>query len=70
MVKVPLWGGGVFQVGACDGGGAFRHLLGSAGEDDLATLGTAAGTQLDEVVAGFQHLHIVFDEEDGVAGFH
>ena len=43
-------------------------MLGGAGEDDFAAHGTAAGAEFDEVVAGFEHLYVVLDEEDGVAG--
>jgi len=55
------------QVAAGDGGGGFGHGLGGSGEDDVAAHGTAAGAELDEPVAGFQHFDVVLDKEDGVA---
>lgn len=58
------------KIRPCDGALALHHLLGCATKDNLAAHGTAAGTEFDEVVAMFQHLQIVFDEEDGVASFH
>ena len=47
-----------------------RHRFGSSLEDDVAAHRAAAGTELDEPVAGFQHLDVVLDEEDGVARLH
>ena len=47
-----------------------RHRLGGSLEDDVAARCAAAGTELDEPVAGLQHLDVVFDEEDGVARLH
>lgn len=58
------------EVGGGDGGGGLGEGFGGAFEDDVATHGAAAGAELDEVVAGFQHLDVVLDEEDGVAGIH
>ena len=47
-----------------------RHRLGRSLEDDVAAHRAAAGTELDEPVAGLQHLNVVLDEEDGVARLH
>lgn len=57
------------EIRSCNGALASHYLLGRAIKDNLAAHGTAAGTEFDEVVAMFQHLQIVFDEEDGVACF-
>lgn len=48
----------------------FRHRFGRSLEDDVAAHRAAAGTELDEPVAGLQHLDVVLDEEDGVARLH
>lgn len=45
-----------------------EELEGCAGEEDMTALVAAGRTQLDDVVAPFQHLYIVFDKEDRVAG--
>ena len=50
--------------------GVFRHRLGSACEDDVSAHRSAARTQLDKMVASFQHLDVVLYEEDGVACLH
>ncbi len=47
-----------------------RHRPGRSLEDDVAACRAAAGTELDEPVAGLQHLDVVLDEEDGVARLH
>ncbi len=47
-----------------------RHRLRRSLEDDVATHRAAAGTELDEPVAGLQHLDVVLDEEDGVSGIY
>ena len=47
-----------------------RHRLGRSLEDDVAARRAAAGTELDEPVAGLQHLDVVLDEKDGVARLH
>ena len=47
-----------------------RHRFGRSLEDDVAAHRAAAGTELDEPVAGFQHLDVVLDEEDGVSGIY
>src|SRR5215204_4489196 len=51
-------------VGAADGG----HLLGSAGGDDLAPAFSPLGAEVDEPVGGLDHVEVVLDDDDGVAG--
>ena len=47
-----------------------RHRPGRSLEDDVAAHRAAAGAELDEPVAGLQHLDVVLDEKDGVARLH
>lgn len=47
-----------------------RHRPGRSLEDDVAAHRAATGTELDEPVAGLQHLDVVLDEENGVARLH
>src|SRR3974390_363585 len=46
-----------------------RNLFGSARGDDVPALLTAFGTQVDDPVRGFDHIEIVFDDEERCAGF-
>ena len=58
------------HIRCCDRFFAVQHFLWRAREEHLAAHGTAARTEFDEVVAGFQHFQVVLDEEDGVAHLH
>ena len=58
------------QIWPRDGGRIHRHRFGRSCEKDVAAHRAAAGTELDEPVARFQHLDVVLDEEDRVSGFH
>ena len=58
------------HIGRCNRGVTAQHLLRRAREEHLATHGTAAGTEFNEVVALLQHFQVVLDEEDGVACLH
>ena len=50
--------------------GVGRDLLGRAGRDDEAALVAALGTEIDDVIGGLDHVEVVLDHEDGVAGRH
>jgi hypothetical protein len=43
-------------------------LFGCSGGDDAAPGVAAFGAKIDHVVGGLDHVHVVFDEHDGVAG--
>ena len=58
------------QIPPCNRHLILRHRPGRSLEDDVAARRTAAGTELDEPVAGLQNLDVVLDEEDGVARLH
>src|ERR1035437_620427 len=55
------------------GGPAFRrddNLFGRPGSNDPAALVSGARTDIDDPVAARDHVHIVFDDDDGVSGCH
>ena len=58
------------KIWPCDRFLAVQNGFRRAGENDLAAHGAAARTELYEVIALFQHLQVVLDEEDGVACLH
>ncbi len=43
-------------------------VFGRAGGDDLTAFVAAVGTEIDNPVGGFDHFHVVLDDDDGVAG--
>ena len=45
------------------------NLFGGAGGDDFAALVAAFGSQIDQPVRGFNHIEIVFDDQERCAGF-
>ena len=49
-------------------GGAHGHLLGGAGVDDLAALVAGFGAEVDDPIRGFDHIEVVFDDQDGMTG--
>ncbi len=55
------------QIRSRHGIGTRDHGARRSLEEDPAALVAATRTELNGVVTGFQHLQIVFDEEDGVA---
>ncbi len=52
-------------AGGVGGGGG--NLLGGAGGDDGATGCATFGAEVDNVVGAFDYVHIVLDDDDGVA---
>jgi len=57
----------VFEVFGGDGAFVFDELLGCAGGDDLATLTTGAGSELDDVVGALHDFIVVLNSDYGVA---
>ena len=47
---------------------ARSHLFRRAGDHDLATGVTAFGSQVDDVVCGLDHVHVMFDRQHGMSG--
>src|SRR5437764_6744721 len=47
----------------------FGDLLRCPGRDDAPTFLTAFGTEIDDVIRRFQHIQIVFDDDERVFGF-
>ena len=47
-----------------------RDILGCPGHDDLAAGVTTFGPEVDDVIGGLDDVHVVLDEDDGVAGVH
>ena len=47
---------------------AARHLLRRAGHDDLAAGVAAFRAEIDDVVGGLDHVHVMLDEQHRVAG--
>ncbi len=45
-------------------------LLRGAGRDDLAPAVAALGAEVYHVVGGADHIQVVLDDDDGVAGVH
>src|SRR4051794_11685641 len=43
-------------------------VIGRTGADDLSAFVAGAGTHVDDPVAVGDHLHVVLDDDDGVAG--
>ena len=51
-------------------GGVIRdsgEVFGSAGGEDVATVCAAGGAEVEQIVAGFEDVEVVFDDDDGVA---
>ena len=48
-------------------GGTLSHLFGGATDDEVAASIASLGADVDDVVGTLDDLHIVFDDEDGVA---
>ena len=48
-------------------GGSLRNFFGGALGDDLPAVLAAFGTEVDQPVGGFDHVEVVFDDEEGVA---
>ncbi len=46
------------------------HLLGRPGGDDPAAVWPPFGSQVDDVVGGFDHVEVVFDDHDRVPHVH
>ena len=53
-------------MGIVDGGNFFR----GPAADDIAPLITSFRTQVNYMVRGFDHVHIVLDNDDSIAGVH
>ena len=47
---------------------AARHLPRRTGHDHLATFAAPFRSQVDDVVRGLDHIQVVLDHDDGVAG--
>ena len=56
------------EIAAGKGLGIARDFGGRAGSDDLASVDTGAGTEVDQVVGGEHRVEVMFDDDDGVAG--
>ena len=60
------------ERGAEKGGAAgvfvLRDFLGRAGGDDLSAFFAGLGSDVDDMVGGFDHFHIVLDDHEGVSG--
>ena len=48
--------------------GDFNQFLGGALGDDLTAAMAALGAQVDDVVGGFDDIHLVLDDDHGVSG--
>ena len=51
-------------------GGVLGDLFWSAGDQDLATLVTAFGAEIDDPVAATDHVKVVLDADDRIALVH
>ena len=58
------------QEGAGDGGGIDGQLLWRAGGDDASSATAAGGSHVKQIIYGFEHVQVVLDDDDGVAGVH
>ena len=47
---------------------AFRHSVRGSCRHHLPPAASALGTQIDDMVRRLDHVHVVFDDDDGVAG--
>ena len=52
---------------ACVGFFVFDELLRTAAADDRSAVVAAFGTEVDDIVGGFDHVEIMLDDENGVA---
>ena len=59
-----------FQVLSREAGGAGRHLLRGAGDDDGAAAVAPLGAKVDEVVSALDDVQIVLDNHHGVPRVH
>lgn len=57
-----------FQEAIGVGLGDFNQFLGGALGDDLTAAMAALGAQVDDVVGGFDDIHLVLDDDHGVSG--
>lgn len=61
-----------FSIGAEELSGIasfdFGHIFGGTGRDNLAAARSAFQADINDPVGGFNHIKIVLDHEDGVAG--
>ena len=57
------------EVLAGVGGFYFGDLFGGAFGDDLAAVAAGFGAEVDEVIGGLDDLEVVFDDQEGIAGF-
>ena len=57
----------LFQVFCCDGVGGLGDLLGGAGGDYFTAVAAAVWAEVDDVVGAFYHIHVVLDDDYGVA---
>ena len=48
--------------------GTGGDLFGSAFGNDLASLVAGVGAEIDDPIGGFNHVEIVLDDNDGMAG--
>ena len=50
--------------------GTFRHFFGCSAAHQCATFVTAVRTEVYDVVCTLGHIHIVFNDKDGVSTFY
>ena len=56
-----------FKIAACVALLAGHHLFWRARTDEIATRSTTLGTEVDDIVGHLDDIHVMFDDDDGVA---